>query len=173
MTAARDTDLAAIDGFLAERKRLLGSAPPWEASLRPKELQAIWLVEDALGIVRGQFRFRCGRDKRVSPSVTLLWRGNPIWRIDIEEPLKREHNPHWAYTVGCPPFVDGSHGHEWADNREHLRAMPPEWDIPCRRPIPTNIRKLDSCLAWFAGRINLELGSDQRGFDVPPQTELF
>jgi hypothetical protein len=173
MTAARDRELEAIDAFLAGKKRLQGAPPAWTASLRPKELQAIWLVEDELGIVRGRLCFRCWKNKRTTPSFSLIWRSNPVWRIDIEEPTRREFNPHWAHQIGCPPFVIGSHGHEWPDNREHLRSMPPEWDLPCRRTIPINIRKLDSCLAWFAGRVNLELGPSQRGFDVPPQTELF
>jgi hypothetical protein len=173
MTVARDADLAAIDAFLAERKRLQGPPPLWEPAVRDYEMQAIWLVEDSLGIVRGQLRFRCDRRRRATPSFSLLWRNNPIWRVDLEEPTKREFNPHWGFQVGCPPFVDGSHGHEWPDNREHLRLMPAEWDLPCRRPIPVNLRRLDSCIAWFATRVNLELGPDQRGFDVPPQAELF
>lgn len=173
MTAARDLELEAIDAFLAEKKTLQGPPPVWTPSVRAKELQAVWLVEDRLGIVRGRLQFRCWKSNRTNPSFTLLRGSNPIWRVDIEDTGRREFNPPWAHQVDCPPFVDGTHGHEWPDNKEHLRGMPPDWELPCRRQMPANLHKLDSCLAWFAQRINLELSPEQRGFDVPPQSELF
>lgn len=173
MTAARDAEIAAIDLFLAEEKRLEGAPPQWGPSERRNELQAVWLVADSLNVTRARLQFRCGRSDRRFPSFSLIFRGNPIWRIDLVAQDTRERNPPWARELGLPPVLLGSHGHEWPDNREHLRTMPPDWTLPCRRPLPAAIRRLDQALPWFAERIRLELLPDQRGFDVPPQAELF
>jgi hypothetical protein len=53
------------------------------------------------------------------------------------------------------------------------RACQDIWELPCRRPLAPQIRKLPQAIPWLAERINLTLNPDQRGFDVPPQAALF
>jgi hypothetical protein len=107
------------------------------------------------------------------PSVSLIFRNNPVWRIDIDAAANAHWNPYWAHSLGLDPVVRGPHAHERRDNRGHVLNIFPEWDMPCKRPIPKSIRRLSQALPWFATRINLELKPEQRGFDVPPQAELF
>jgi len=174
-SAARDAEIAEIDRFLAETKRLQGPHPEWVPSARPSDLEAYWNLEDSLGIVKAQLRFRCTKVGRMYPTVSLIFRSNPIWRIEIEDPPRPTSghpNPPWAYSVGCPALVIGSHEHSWSDNRNYIKHTS-EWDIPCRRPIEPQIKKLSQAIPWFADRIGLKLDHEQRGFDVPPRSELF
>jgi hypothetical protein len=173
-SAMRNSEVNAVDLFLSEPKRLRGGSPQWQQSEhRPRELHAVWLIEDSLGIERAQLRFRCASNNRQNPSISLIFRSKPIWRVDLVPPSECKYNPPWARALGLPATVCGPHGHEWEDNRGHILKDHTTWDIPCRRPLPTNIRRLAQVLPWFASRISLDLLPEQRGFDVPAQTDLF
>jgi hypothetical protein len=109
---------------------------------------------------------------RAWPSVTVVSRGNAIWRVDLVAPGVWKPNPAGAATLGLPPEVRGSHSHTWHDNREHLLSQD-QWGLPYRRPLPSAIRRLPQAIASLAAEVNLVLEPYQRGFDVPPQAELF
>lgn len=173
MTAERDRLLAEIDAFLAETKTLHGDLPQWGPSSRPRDLQAAWPLADSAGVIRAEIRCRCERNDRTAISLSVIYRGQPIWRVDLEAPSVRHTNPPWAALVGRPPVIYGSHSHAWPDNVEHLRGMPPEWDLPCRRSLPVAIRRLPQLLPWFADAVHINLAPQHRAFDVPPQADLF
>lgn len=107
------------------------------------------------------------------PSLSLIFRAHVIWRIDIVPHDEGKLNPPWAKSLGLPPEVFGPHGHEWPDNRAHVLNEHATWNIPRRRPLPVNLRRLEQVLPWFADRIAIDVTPDQRGFDVPPQADLF
>ena len=173
-SAMRNSEVAAVDAFLSDRKQLRGGPPTWQQSEhRVRELHAVWGIQDSLGIERAQLRFRCYSNNRLFPSVSLIFRSKPIWRIDIVPMDECKFNPPWARRLGLPATVCGPHGHEWRDNREHILREYTTWDIPCRRPLPLNVRRLTQVIPWFAEQIALDLHPDQRGFDVPPQSDLF
>jgi hypothetical protein len=169
--AIRDTEAAEIDAFLAEEKRLEG-VPLWHDSAFPGEKDAVWNIHDSLDIVRATLRFRCPLRARAWPSMSLVFRGNAIWRIDLVAPGAWKPNPAGAAALGLPPHVWGSHSHTWYDNRDHLLSQD-QWGLPYRRPLPVAIRRLPQAIASLAADVNLLLEPDQRGFDVPPQAELF
>jgi hypothetical protein len=51
-----------------------------------RELTAIWPIQDSLGIVaKGQLRFALRPIRMHCPSVSLLYGGRAIYRVDIEE----------------------------------------------------------------------------------------
>lgn len=175
MSQMRDADISDVDAFLAGEKRLqqlpgLG-LPNWGLSNFNEELAATWNIEDELGVVVGRLQFRCGKIAPVFPSMTVVFRRMPVWRLDIEADHVSHPNPPWAEKLGLPPLVAGSHEHSWEHNREYLRKAV-RWELPARQPIPGNIKKLSQALPWLAERINLELDHGQRGFEVPPQAEL-
>jgi hypothetical protein len=169
--ALREAEAAEIEAFLVEDKTLDG-IPIWHASPRPGELSAVWNVKDSLGIGRATLRFRCPRAARAWPSISLIFRNNPIWRIDLVAPDVWKPNPPGAAALGLPPEVRGSHSHTWNDNRAHLLSQD-LWSLPYRRPLLVTIRRLPQAVASLAAEIKLFLEPGQRQFDVPPQTDLF
>jgi hypothetical protein len=169
----REAEVAEVDVFLAETKRLRGPAPEWAQAGWRTTLQAVWVVEDVNGVARAQLRFGCRKAKDTYPTINLIFRNRPIWRIEIEDPPMSHTNPPWAWKLGRPAVVRGSHEHCWEDNRDHVLRIAPDWDIPCRRPLQKQVRRLPQALATFAKLINLEIDSEQRSFDVPPQSEMF
>ena len=172
--ASRDREIDDIEAFLSEEKRLQGPHPAWGRSIYPKELSASWPVEDSLGVVRAEFRFRCPEEDRTTPSMSLLFRQQPIWRIDLGDDALLHLNPPIAERLGLPPTITGPHEHGWPDNAENIRGMtPPDWRLTVRRPISPQMRRLSQALPWLADRIRLLLEPSQRGFDVPPRSDLF
>lgn len=164
-------DIDEIDAFLAEVKRLQGPPPEWVEGSRG-ELSASWNIEDSVGIVRSHLRFRCSRQYRQFPSLSLIYRGNPVCRLDLVQPTECKWNPPGAAAMGLPPRVCGSHLHGWPDNREYVRSAG-LGHMPYRRPLTAQVRRLPQAILWLAEQINLTVGPDQRGFDVPPQASLF
>ena len=171
MNAAMDAEIAVVNEFLDQPKKLRGLRPKWAKSGFSQEWAASWQIENDIGVVRAQLKFRCWPTRPSYPSLNLIMRQRPVWRIDLVPPDQQEANPIWAQRLELPGIVRGSHCHEWTDNREYIRQTG-DWQLPARRPLPHNITTLEQLLPWFAERINLELGPDQRGFDVPPQAEL-
>ena len=171
MSAAVDAEIAAINEFLDQPKRLRGLLPIWGKTGFSQELGASWPIEDDIGVILAQLKFRCWPSRTSYPSLNLIMRRRLVWRIDLVPPDEQKANPIWAQSFGLPGIVRGSHGHEWPDHQENVRQTG-DWQLLARRPLPHNITTLEQLLPWFAGRINLELESGQRGFDVPPQSEL-
>ncbi|HLH49233.1 MAG TPA: hypothetical protein VKV96_07830 [Roseiarcus sp.] len=170
--ASRASDVKAVDAFLEEvGKTLQGAPPPWIPGRDGIELMAIWNIEDSLGIVRAHLRFRVDPQNRSYPSVSLIFRNNSAWRIDLEASTVCKPNPLWAQAVGAPSTVCGSHCHSWPDNRDHILGQE-LWELPCRSPLPPQVRRLPQAVLWLAERVNLTLSPDQRDFDVPPQASL-
>jgi len=169
--AVLEAEAEAVDAFLLDDKRLDG-IPNWHPSPRPGELSATWNIQDSLGIVRAALRFRCPRAARGSPSISLVFREDLIWRIDLVPQHVWKPNPPSAVYLGLPPEVYGSHSHRWYDNRAYVLSHG-FGSLPYRRPLPVAIRRLPQALASLAAEINLSLEHEQRRFDVPPPTDLF
>ena len=173
-TPKRSSEVQAVDAFLLEPKRLREGLPLWvQPEYRMREIHATWLIIDLLGSERAQPRFRCPSLRRKYPSVSVIFRTHTVWRVDIVPPNECKYNPIWAERLGLPSTVCGPHGHEWPDNRDHLLKEHTTWVIPCRRPLPPGIRRLEQVLPWLCDRVGIELLPEQRGFEVPPQHDLF
>jgi hypothetical protein len=165
-------DIAEIDVFMAEPKSLQGPPPVWEDAGRQGELSATWNVADAIGVVRAQLRFRCAKQRRQWPSISLTYRQGLIYRVDLVPPDECKRNPVGGHLLGLPAIVCGVHCHSWPDNREYVQAAG-LGHMPYRRPIHAQVRRLPQAMLWLAQEINLMVDADQRGFDVPPQGGLF
>jgi len=167
-----EADVADVDRFLAEQKVLSIPVPSWTPSNRPNELQAIWPIEDDIGIRRGELRFRVHRLRTDSPSVSVIFRGNSIARLDVVPLGECKMNPPWAYILGLPPEACGPHIHSWADNREHVQRSQ-VWELPARRPVEHGLRRVPQMLPWIADSAGISLTPEQRDFVAPGRTELF
>jgi hypothetical protein len=165
-------DIAEVDAFLQEPKTLQGTPPDWERGDYPGELSATWNIADSVGIVRAQLRFRCPSLGRHCPSISVVYRGNLITRLDLVPPDEFHPNPPGAAALGLPPKVYGSHWHPWSVNRRYTEQAG-FGRLPYREPIQPQVRRLPQALIWLADRVNLTIAPDQRDFDAPPQGELF
>jgi hypothetical protein len=173
MAALRETDLIEVDDFLQDHKSLVGPPPEWRSSPRSgsRDLEATWPIADSLGIVRAQLRFRVPRPQLSNPSASVIYRNNSIWRVDLTSPTTCKLNPPWSHAQGLEARVCGSHEHPWQENRSYVKHNG-FGQLPARRVIPPQVRKLSHALPWLAQRINLALSPEQREFDVPPQADL-
>jgi hypothetical protein len=163
-------DVQQVDDFLAGDKSLEAAIPLWQKSARPGELEAIWNILDPLG-VRSHLRFRISETEPTLPSVSLIFRRNPIMRLDIEGPSICHSNPPWAATLKLPPEVCGSHFHSWEDNRNHILNTG-LWELPARRAVEPRLRRVPQMLPWIAAQVGIDLTHDQRSFDLPPREQL-
>lgn len=170
--AVRNRDILAIKEFLACEKRLKGGPPQWKPSSRKGDVQAIWDIVEEHGVERAHLRFRCATAHRDCPSLSLIFRDRPVWRVDIVPADECKYNPPWCAQLGLPATVCGPHEHNWDDNDAYL-AEGAAWNLPARRPLPPQIRRVPQIIPWFCSMIKLSFEAEQRGFDVPPQTDLF
>lgn len=170
--AVRRRDVRYVDDFLVMDKRAVAPVPDWIASSWPREMQAVWRIQEASGIERAHLRFRCKSSQRQNPSVSVIFRDQPIWRIDLAPQSETKPNPHWGHRIGVPATVCGAHEHAWPDNRDYVLTSD-VWGLPCRRPLPPRIRRLSQAIPWLAEKLQLELCPGWHEFDVPPQTDLF
>ena len=172
MPALSEIELLAVDVFLAAPKRLDGPPPAWMPTKRPNDVTANWNVIDALGVTAAHLRFRLSKLAPEYPSVSLIFRNNPIWRVDLCPTEQRKTNPPWASLLGLPAFFFGSHCHTWADNRAHI-GVTGAWKLDAHRPVEASLRRVSQMLPWIADRTRIQLESSQRSFDAPLKSELF
>lgn len=165
-------DVSAVDDFLARPKTLKGDPPIWSVSARTAELSAIWSISDDLGVEAGHLRFKFPRGTRGSVSVSVIFGGDPIWRVDLAAIHECKFNLHDAYMYGLPSKVCGPHEHAWPDNRDYVMINGFS-QLPYRRPIEAQLRRTGQLLPWIADRIGIILEPEQRAFDDPAQAELF
>ncbi|WP_420331659.1 hypothetical protein [Oceanicaulis alexandrii] len=163
---------AEIDDFLAVPKSLSGSPPIWADGSRSHELQASWPIVDNLGAIRANLRFKLPRDRFHAPTVQIIFEQIPICRLDVEPDGPCKDNPVWAAKLGLPAVVCGSHFHSWENNRDHI-VRSGEWKLPAREPIEPSLKRPRQMLPWICDRTNILLEPDQRGFDMPPRSDLF
>jgi hypothetical protein len=161
-----------IDRFLASQKWLDGPEPEWRVKSFFKrdgnqEYEAVWSIKDDIGIVgKGQLRFAFRPWNRAEPSVSIVYGQRNVARVDFVESWKCELNPHWAATLGIPAKVCGNHAHKWEDNRPYILSQE-RWHLPCRVPLPPQVRRLPQGLGWLAEYANIHLGPGQHEFDIP------
>lgn len=172
--ANRPVEVADIDALLSDPKKLRGRPPEWTPTGWRSNYQATWIVEDSAGAARATLRFTCRKGLVMNPSIAMVFRERLVWLLEFEEPpLPQPHrNPPWAASLKLPAEIYGSHEHTWTDNRDHLLNYSTDWELPCRRSLNRKITKFPQALAAFAASVGIELESEQRLFDIPPQREL-
>lgn len=172
MATSVGDEIAAVGEFLRASKVLSGPAPEFgPTKFHTKgayEWCAKWPVADDLGIVRGEMRFatKPGSDEQFS--ISLIFQGHAVARLDFADETECHPNPHWASQFSVPGRVCGPHLHVWELNKEHV-AQTGAWTLPVRTPLPPQIRRFSQALPWFADRVNVVLTPEQRGFDMPKE----
>ena len=170
---SRQTELAEVDDFLASDKFLDERLPTWTGDLRPDEWTARWAIRDDIGVIRAgtELRFRSLRVRASQFSISVLYRGQPVYRLDMVDPTEAKLNPPDAYRFDLSARIVGSHIHAWIDNRTYILANG-FGSLPYRRQIPISLRRVPHALMQIAQEINIHVTPQQASFDLPPQGDL-
>lgn len=103
-------------------------------------------------------------------SISVIYRGNPIYRLDIVPPDRDEGNIFSArkYAKHLPPEFSGSHTHTWEDHRLWI-ADHGLGELPFRRPLEPAPDSFARAFDHVAEAINLTLLSAHRPIELPRQ----
>lgn len=166
----RSDDVLLADAFLTQEKMLSGAPPEFGPKANGKRgaiWDATWPIANASGVVESSaLRVNYAPASSKPFSIVLVFREQCITRLDFVGEAICHSNPHWARSFGVEPVVYGPHVHPWNMNRAHVLRQP-VWDLPCRVPLPPQIRRFSQAFPWFADQVNLKLRPEDREFDLP------
>ncbi len=167
-----DPTIEEVDQFVREFKTLAGFMPAewiqhhgWSWSVR-------WGVLDALQVQQAELVFEIN-PALTKPSITMIFRKQPIYRVDIVPMSECKWNDWGALELGLPARVCGSHTHGWNDNRLFI-ASNGFGELPFRRPVDVADTKFIRALEIVAKDLNIHVDPAQRvGCEPPRQAALF
>ena len=171
--SSRQTEIAEVDQFLASGKFLEDRLPTWTGDLRPDEWTARWAIRDDIGVVRAgtELRLRSLRVRASQFSISVLYRSQPVYRLDMVDLAETKLNPPDAYRLDLPARVAGPHVHAWIDNRSYV-SVNGFGSLPYRRSIPSQLRRVPHALMQISQETNIHVTPQQASFDLPPQGDL-
>lgn len=164
-----------IELFLAANKHLMGPEPSWRPNGSSNRVDGSWPIEEEPGVSRAYLAFRVNRMSTNQPSVSLIFQGKAICRVDIKPADESDGNPPQAMKLGLPGQVYGPHIHRWHHNREYvLEALPPdEWSIPIKEGISATTQTLGHILAMICTQCDIGFTPAQRDVCLPARESLF
>ncbi len=166
---------AEIDEFLRAKKSLSGPQPVWRSNGQPDRLDAKWAIEETGGISRAYLAFRFNRVSTNQPSVSVIYEGKNVCRVDVKPQDEYDGNPWQARKFGLPGKVYGTHIHRWEHNREYvMECLPPdEWDNPIKEEISQSTQTLKHILALICDQCGINFTPEQRDLNPPSREDLF
>jgi len=165
-----DAQIAEVSNFLSAPKTLVDEIPEWGKSTRPNEYEASWPIEMESGLIVAGLRFRISGNRQ--PSISLIYKERPVWRIDFAPAMRCKSNPHNGHQYGLEAEVCGNHEHPWIDANTDYIHKNGFGELPYRRSLPPQIRNFDQAFFDLADRLKISLSHEQRRFNLPPQGEL-
>lgn len=169
MVKIKNSEISAVDDFLKGQKTLAENEPTW-GKLMNGRWCAAWPIFDDLGAIKGSLNFRLDPKYPDYPTLSLIFQGRPVARIDLTPDHWVKPNPPWAF--GCPSTVLGNHVHTWQDNKDRIAATG-HWVLQARQPVPHAVKRVPHMLRWFAEHINLSLYAAQYSFDFSAKRDMF
>lgn len=169
MAKVRLDDILRADAVLAGNKKLSAKEPSW-FTLQNGRWAASWPVLNEKDVVLGTLNFRIDPKYKDYPSVSFIFEGRSLCRVDLAPPGMVKFNPPWA--IGLPAKIEGNHVHPWQHNRDRILATG-SWKLQARQQVEHAVKRVPHMLRWFAGHINLSLDGSQYGFDFTAPTNLF
>lgn len=157
-----------VNEFLADDGKVLdGFQPRWVSSSGYRTYQLSWnILEEKTGVTRSHLRISVPEFNADYPSMSLIFRGKPVSRLDTAPTSECKPNPPWAWTVGLPHQVCGSHIHSWQDNRGCIERSG-LWELPARRPVEDDVEGLTKMFFWFCDHINVRIQTHNTPIDPP------
>lgn len=165
-----DAQVAEVDAYIEAYKAPDGVQPHWVAVRgRGRDWEATWPLVGTDGIASGYIKLESNA-RQTEIGISVIFRGQPIFRIDIVPDDRSEGNPLSArkYAPHLPAAFRGSHVHAWSDQRAWVREHG-LGELPFRRPLAPVPANLDRAFELLSVEINLTLLSDQRGIEMPRQ----
>lgn len=166
-----DEQIVEVDSWLASYKTLDGYQPPWiSVAGRGRAWEANWPILSVDGISSAYAALEADA-ALVCISISIIYRGSPVYRLDIVPSDHQEGNPYSArkYAKYLPSTFCGSHAHAWEDHRlwvsEHGLG-----ELPFRCPLSPAPAGFDRAFEHLAGQINLTLLPDHRPIELPKQS---
>ena len=163
-----EDQLVRVDRFLNSSAKVLEAYQPhWLHMPGYRDYQLSWpILEEDIGLTRAHLRFRLPDQDFRFPSISLIFQGARIARVDRADPDVCKPNPPWAARLGLPPHICGTHAHVWKDNRAHV-ALSGEWQQPARRQVDTELADLDAMFFWFCEHISVRIQPHNRPIKLP------
>lgn len=160
-----------VDQFLADYKTLAGFLPEWQQH-HGWNWSSRWGILDPLQAQQGElvFTINAGLTK---PSITAVFRKQPIYRVDIVPPGECKWNDYGARELGLPARVCGPHTHPWPENRVFI-AENGFGHLPYRKPADVADTLFIRALEIASNDLNIHVAPAQRvGCEPPRQAGLF
>jgi hypothetical protein len=165
--------LAAINAFMAERKRIVGYdvAPLWGPGFTPYERVMKYPLE-VQGEQRGAQLMVVGFPNQPGLKFRLgiLFPGM-ICRLDYTD----ETHPNSLDGVQAglvPPIVAGPHYHSWPVNRRFFRGVTKAPELHDAVPYSEHTRTFDAALRWFCADTNIQSLPPAHLIALPPRERL-
>ena len=116
MTITEQT-LIKIECFLADPDKILADPQPnWVHQTEYGDWQLTWpITEEASGVTRANLKLRIHEGYIEHPSISLVFRGHIVMRLDKVRDTEEKRNPVEADRLGLAAWVKGTHIHGWAD----------------------------------------------------------
>lgn len=165
-----DEQIAQVDAWLLGYKQFDGFQPPWIAvSGRGRDWEANWPIVGGDGISSAYGALEADATL-TTISISIIYRGAPVYRLDMVPPDKREGNefPVIKYAPQLPREFLGTHAHAWDDHRKWVQEQG-LGQLPFRRPILPAPNNFDRGMEHVANAINLTLLPAHRPIQLPPQ----
>ena len=162
-----DLNIEEISEFITSDKFLDGLCPSFGEGFGGM-FQTRWDFVDALGIGLQSHLCISLKESLDRPSISALYRGHPIYRLDIVPDHVEKPNPPWASKFGLPNYVSGCHTHPWEQNKDFVEK---NWDksLPAREPLQESMSTLEHALAQVTDDLNISITGEQRVVSLPPQ----
>lgn len=160
---------AEVDAFINSHKKLVDFLPPWSERFA-NHYQSRWGIEDSLGAESAELCLTIERDF-VRQSITCLFRGQPVYRLDVAPEEECKQNWHTAHRLGLPSFVCGTHTHGWDENRAYV-VEEGFGRLPVRKKVDGRVLGLADALHWAAKDLKIQVEGGQLDFPMPERSLL-
>lgn len=161
--------IAAIDGFMAAPKVILGhrNPPPWAPGWHREECVMRFPLEVGGELGGAQLElvgFPFQRDLKFR--LGILFPGM-VCRLDYTD--ETHGNTATAVAAGLvPATVTGPHYHSWALNRRFFKGVTKAPRLLDATPYPGAGRSFDAILRWFCTDTNIESLPPDHRIELPP-----
>lgn len=164
--------VAAASAFIADPGKILdGHQPHWIYAGGYKDWQLTWPITQADGSTRAHIKLRVKYAERYRMSVNLIFRRQPLARLDSAPDDECKPNHPAAREHGLPAQVCGLHLHPWELNHPVIVSTG-AWELPVREPVDEGIQTLETMLRWLCERYLITVTDHSGALEMPPTNLL-
>lgn len=169
----RDELVAAIDSFMAARKRVVrpNAQGAWMKGFAPDEFEMKWPLEVAGEQLPDAYLKVVGYPRERGSLVFRLMILCPAAVCRLDHTDENHANPAGPID-GVPPFVEGPHYHSWPINRRFFWASDHPVRLANAVPFDGAGRSFDAILRWFCDSNNIEPLPPEHLIELPRMERL-